>query len=66
MKHRTMKNPALLTLTLALAVVATGCSSPRSSSYGKSRSSGYSSYSKSSGSCVKSGGCGSYTRVARR
>ena len=62
-----MKNRiVLLPLALTFAVFAAGCSSPRASSYGKSRSSGYSSYSKSSGSCVKSGGCGSYTRVARR
>ena len=67
MKNRPVKETArLLLLALTLAVFATGCSSPRTSSYSKSRNSGYSSYSKSSASCVKSGSCGSYTRVARR
>ena len=61
MKNRTVKKPALLTLTLAIAVVATGCSSPRASSYGKSGS-----YSKTTASCVKSGACGGYTRVTSR
>ena len=57
-----MKNRiVLLPLALTFAVFAAGCSSPRASSYGKSRS-----YSKSSASCVKSGGCGSYTRVTSR
>ena len=57
-----MKNRiVLLPLALTFAVFAAGCSSPRASSYGKSRS-----YSKASTSCVKSGACGSYTRVTSR
>ena len=63
MKNRPVKETArLLLLALTLAVFATGCSSPRTSSAGRSGS--Y--YSKTTASCVKSGVCGGYTRVTRR
>ncbi|GDY20750.1 hypothetical protein LBMAG56_20960 [Verrucomicrobiota bacterium] len=70
MKNHIVKKIALFSLAITLVVVATGCSSPRSSSYSKSRSSGYSSSSKSGASCYGSSctksACGGYTRVTSR